>query len=286
MQLFNRSLHRLRREKSAGRFAEVDFLFREAGERLAERLLDINRHFPLAVELGCRHGVLAKSWRDSGKIGGLIQTDMAPRLLPPRTPSNLLLAVDEEWLPFAPQSLDAIVSTLSLHWVNDLPGCLIQCRNALKADGLFLAVLPGPRSLQELRESILAVSSAEGKMAPRISPFVEVRDAGALLQRAGFALPVIDSETLTIHYREPMTLLNELRLMGEANCLIEQHKGLTARHFWPQVMEHYASHYAAADGRLPVTIELVFMTAWAPHASQQQPAKRGSGTVNLRDVLS
>lgn len=280
MILFNRPLHRLRREKAAAGFAQVDFLLRETADRLADRLEDIQRHFPLALDAGCHTGALA-----SPKIGTLIQADYSQAMVR-QAPSPLKLVMDEEFLPFAPESLDAVCSNLSLHWVNDLPGCLVQLRRALKADGLFLAVVPGPRTLQELRESLLAVSTGIGKIAPRISPFVEVRDAGALLQRAGFALPVIDSETITLTYREPLTLLQELRRMGEANALMQQHRGLTGKNFWPQVMQHYQQHYGDPQGRLKVTVELVFMTAWAPHASQQQPAKRGSGKTSLASALS
>lgn len=284
-QLFNRTLHRQRREKAARGFHCVDFLIRDVTERVAERLPDIDRRFPVVAELGCHTGIAAEILQATGQIDHLIQTDYAAAMVA-QAPSALRIVSDEELLPFADHSLDAIISLLSLHWVNDLPGCLIQCQKALKPDGLLLAVVPGPRTLQELRESILAVSAHTGKLAPRISPFVEVRDAGALLQRANFALPVVDSETVTIHYRDPFTLLSELRAMGEANALREQHTGLTSPHFWPQVMQHYAHHYALPDGRLPVTVELIFMTAWSPHHSQQQPARRGSGKVSLRTALT
>jgi hypothetical protein len=146
--------------------------------------------------------------------------------------------------------------------------------------------MPGPRTLQELRESLMAVAIAEGKIAPRIAPFVEVRDAGALLQRAGFALPVIDSETVTLTYENPLALLRELQQAGETNMLSQQHQGLTGKAFWPKVCEHYQQHYSDARGRIRATVELVFLTAWAPDATtQQQPAKRGSGKVNLTEVF-
>lgn len=283
MQLFDRSLHRRRRDKAAAGFAQVDFLVREAAARLADRLLDIDRQFPLAAELGCHGGQLAEAIAGSGKVGTLMQADLSEAMV--RQAEGLRLVADEEQLPFAEDSLGAIFSVLSLQWVNDLPGCLIQCRKALKPDGLLLAALPGPRTLQELRESILAVSVDRG-LAPRISPFVEVRDAGGLLQRAGFALPVVDNEIVTVNYKDRFKLLHELQKMGEGNALIQRHKGLTGKEFWPQVMEYYQAHYALADGRLPATAELVFLTGWKPYASQQQPARRGSGQVSLGEVFS
>lgn len=280
--LFNRALHRLRRDKAAATLHEVDFILQAAAERLADRLLDIDRRFPLAVDMGCHHGMLAQHL-STAKVGQLVQCDLSPHLLQ-QAPSPLRLAVDEECLPFAENRISAIFSVLSLQWVNDLPGCLIQCQKALVPDGLFLAVMPGPHTLRELRESLVAVSAERG-LSPRISPFVEVRDAGNLLQRAGFALPVVDNELLTVTYAEPMKLLRELQQMGENNALCAQHKGMTAKDFWPQVLAYYQQHYANADGRLPVTVELVFLTGWKPHASQQQPAKRGSGQVNLTQLF-
>lgn len=281
MQLFNRALHRQRRDRAASQITEVDFLLRESGDRLADRLHDMQRQFPLMLELGCHHGILAETLLQTGKVESLLQADFSEGMIAARHSPVTALVLDEEYIPFAPASLDAVISNLSLHWVNDLVGTLIQLRHALRPDGLFLAVVPGPRTLQELRESFMAVALATGRAAPRISPFVEVRDAGALLQRAGFALPVVDSETITLTYETPMKMLQELRMMGEANCLREQHQGLTTAHFWAQVLAHYQQHYSDERGRVKATVELVFMTAWVPHESQQQPAKRGSGQVSL-----
>lgn len=284
MQLFNRPLHRLRRNRVASQFHQVDFLLHEVSARLADRLLDIQKEFPLSAEIGCHTGILAKHLAND-KVKTLIQTDISEEMLRQTVPS-LAVVADEEFLPFRDNSLDAIFSVFSLHWVNDLPGCLIQCQRALKPDGLLLAAVPGPKTLQELRESILAVSTLHGKLSPRISPFVEVRDAGGLLQRAGYALPVVDNETLTVNYSDPLKMLQELKAMGETNALLQQHKGLTGKHFWPEVLDYYQSHYALPDGRFPVTVEVIFITGWKPHASQQQPAKRGSGKVMLTDFFA
>jgi NADH dehydrogenase [ubiquinone] 1 alpha subcomplex assembly factor 5 len=190
--------------------------------------------------------------------------------------------MDEEWLPIAPQSLDAIISLLTLHHVNDLPGTLIQMQRALKPDGLLLAVTAGARTLIELRG---AMASAEmvvsGGISPRISPFIEVRDAGALLQRAGFALPVADSEILHLSYATLASLLQELRGMGEGNILRERQRQMTARQLFRAAEAAYHAADSDAEGRLQCSVELLFLTGWVPHASQQQPAKRGSGQVSL-----
>lgn len=284
MHLFDRSLLKLRRDRAAAGFADADFLLRESANRLADRLHDIQRNFSLALDLGCHHGVLAEALASTGKIERLIQCDLSEQAVR-RSPGAYKIVAGEECLPFAPESLDAVFSNLSLHHVNDLPGCFTQIRRALKPDGLFLAVLSGPRTLQELRESLRGVAAETGCIAPRISPFVEVRDAGALLQRAGFALPVIDSEILRLTYASPLYLLRELQALGQTNPLAEQHRGLTGKSFWPRVFEEYERRFPDPRGRVTATLELVFLTAWAPHASQQQPTKRGSGKVSLREAL-
>lgn len=273
MNIFNRALHKKRRERIGAEFADIGFLKAEITQRLVDRLLDIKRSFPTALDLGCHTGQVAEAI-PKDKIGKLIESDFSQAMARD-------LVIDEELIPFANHSLDAILSAFSLHWVNDLLGTLIQCRHALKPDGLFLAAMPGPRTLQELREAMLKVASDTGKAYPRIAPFVEVRDAGGLLQRAGYALPVIDSEFITLTYRDFPTLLREIKLMGESNALSEQFKGLTTANYWQQVQEAYTTK----GGLYHVTIELVFMTAWSPHESQQQPAKRGSGKVSLQQAL-
>lgn len=273
MTLFNRTLHLKRRERIAQTFDDVAFLKAEIAEQLADRLLDIDRSFPLGLELGCHTGQTAKAL-PKGKVGRLIQADFAQSMAQDAV-------VDEEFIPFADQSLDVILSNLSLHWVNDLPGTLIQCRRALKEDGLLMVAMPGPRTLQELREAMMQVATETGKATPRIAPFVEVRDAGALLQRAGFALPVVDTEFLHLTYRDFPTLLRELKMMGETNALTEQFKGMTTARYWEAVEKAYVKQ----EGLYPVTVEIVFITAWTPHESQQQPLRRGSGKVSLKEAL-
>ncbi len=272
-QIFDRSLHRVRRERAATTFHSVNFLKKEAAERLAERLEEVTRDFPLAIELGAHQGEFS-----SCKIDTLIRTDMAEAMQP-------CVVCDEECLPFAPDCVDLVVSTLSLHWVNDLPGVLIQAGHILKPDGLFLAVLPGARTLQELR-AVLSDAEMEltGGMGAHISPYVEVRDAGNLLMRAGFALPMADSETITVSYDTMFSLLKDLRMMGESNALV-QHAHYLRRDVLMRAAELYQERYRDEEGRVTATVELVFLTGWKPHPSQPKPAQRGSGQVSFIDAL-
>lgn len=286
--LFDRNVLRQRRNRAAASFDSVDFLKREACARLAERLEEITRTFPLAIELGAHRGEFS-----SDKIGTLVRTDMAFEMLRPlygsgraeRGATGNIIVCDEEHLPFAPHVADLVISILSLHWVNDLPGVLIQAQRILKPDGAFLAVLPGARTLQELR-TVLEQAETEitGGISPHISPFVEVRDAGNLLMRAGFALPMADSETVTISYPHLFALLADIRMMGEANALVQRARRLR-RDVLLRSAELYQQRYADAHGQILATVELVFLTGWKPHPSQPQPAKRGSGQVSLGEAL-
>lgn len=317
--LFNRSLYRARRNRIAPNYPNHDFLKREACKRIADRLRDISRDFPLVLDLGCHTGQMQEELKDAGGIHRLIQCDSAEAMV--RSASGERLACDEEALPFAENTFDAVLTSLSLHHINDLVGSLIQIQKILKPDGLLIAVAPGPSTLTELRESLTVADIAtSGGLSPYISPFMDVRDAGNLLQRAGFALPVIDNETLTITYPDPHALMMELRGMGETNCLIEQRKGLTQPEKLASTCLHYMSEYGYEDilentergqesepfrseqseraeakpigvaevnanMRIRATVEFVTLTAWKPDASQQKPAKRGSGQVNLGEYF-
>lgn len=283
--LFDRQLLKKRRNRIAADFPEVDFLKHELCAHLADRLDDITRSFPLALDLGCHHGQLAQHL-SPGKITRLIHADMSPMMAShaPR-PS---LAMQEENLPFADQSMDAVVSAGSLHWVNHLPAALKEIRRILKPDGLFLAILPGPATLSELRESFAAVEAQAGGIAPHIAPFAEVRDAGNLLSQCGFALPVVDNALLTLTYTSPTALMKELKAMGENNHLAAQRRGIFGKAFFSTLNDYYHQYFPAVEDatRIRATIELVTITAWSPHASQQQPAKRGSGQIHLGDALN
>ena len=231
-----------------------------------------------------RHRLIDLLLGDGGGIETLVSCDIAPEMAV-RAP-GLRVAADEEFLPFADHSFDLVMSCLSLHWVNDLPGALIQIRRVLKPDGLFLASFLGGSTLKEMRRAWLEAESAvEGGVGPRVSPFADVRDAGSLLQRAGFALPVVDSDIITVTYADPLTLMTEVKLMGESNAVAAQRKGFTRRDTLFAAAESYREMFAGEDGRIPATFEIITMTAWTPDPSQQQPLKPGSAVVNLADVL-
>ena len=196
------------------------------------------------------------------------------------------MAADEEALPFRDASLDLVVSALALQFVNDLPGTLIQIRRALKPDGLFLAALLGGDSLIELREAFaLAESEIEGGVSPRVAPFADLRDLGALLQRAGFALPVTDIDRVTVRYASPFAVMQDLRRMGAGNILAERRKTPLRRATLRRITEIYAERFADTDGRIRATFEIVWLSGWAPHESQQQPLKPGSARTRLADAL-
>jgi len=198
----------------------------------------------------------------------------------------LKIVLDEETLPFAAHSLDLIISALSLHWVNDIPGVLAQALQCLKPDGLFLASLFGGETLVELRDCL---SSAElelrGGITPRLSPMVTIKDAGTLLQRTGFALPVVDCNRLQVTYPHPLALLHDLRKMGENNALINRSRTPLPRALLNRTIELYQKRYRLADGRIPATFEIITLTGWAPHPSQQIPLPRGAGQVRLEDYV-
>ncbi|MBN8530780.1 MAG: methyltransferase domain-containing protein [Alphaproteobacteria bacterium] len=280
---FNRSLLRLRRDRAARQFHTADFLKREMAERLAERLDDITRDFPLALDLGCHGGELGEALMSKHKIGILIHADLSPTML--MRAAGPRLAASEEALPFGDNTFDAVFSCMSLHWVNDLPGTLAQIRRILKPDGLFLASFPGGESLKELRAACFKAGVAGSGVSPRVSPFVDVRDAGMLLQRAGFALPVVDADTLCVSYPSALELMRDLRLMGETNALNAQRRSFMGKDELSCILSLYQEEYADAEDRVPASFEIVTLTAWKQHESQQQPAKRGSGQVSLKDVL-
>jgi SAM-dependent methyltransferase len=193
---------------------------------------------------------------------------------------------DEEALPFADASLDLVVSALALQSVDDLPGTLVQVRRALKPDGYFLAALLGGDSLTELRQSFAtAEADLEGGVSPRVAPFIDARDAGALLQRAGFALPVADVDRVTVRYASPFGLMADLRRMGATNPLVERRRTPLRRATLMRMAETYAARFADADGRVRASFDIVWLSGWAPHPSQPQPLRPGSAQVRLADAL-
>ncbi len=287
MNIFDRRLSRLHRDRAAAGLAQHDFLLREIAGRLAERLDLVNKSFPLALDLGCHGGEMAAAIGGRKGIEMLVQCDssfaMARQAARNGMPS---LAVTEDFLPFAPETFDLAVSNLSLHWVNDLPGCLLQIRQALKPDGLFLAAMLGGATLQELRDVLMEAELAvHGGAGPRVSPFVDLRDAGGLLQRAGFALPVADSDKLTVTYADLPALLRDLRGMGETNALLARPGKLLTRAVLAQADELYRRRHTDGEGRLMATFQVIYLTGWAPHEGQQTALRPGSAKSRLADAL-
>lgn len=283
--IFDRQHYFRQRNRAAqGDFPARDFLFREAADRLADRLDDIRRNFPLALELGSHTGQLREVLGGRGGIATLVQTDVSCAMAAQN--NGLRVVCDEEFLPFANGHFDLALSVLGLSTVNDLPGALVQLRHAIKPDGLLLAMVYGGQTLHELRDVLSrATLEIESGAAAYVSPFIDVRDAGSLLQRAGFSLPVIDSEPLTVSYEHMFALMHDLRGMGEGNALLSRRKTFAKRSVFMRAAELYQQDYSDREGRITATFELVTLTAWTPHASQQQPAKRGSGQVNLNAIF-
>jgi len=299
MRVFDRALLRHRRDRVAAGWGGFSFLVEETAARLVERLEDITRRFPLTLDLGCHGGEVAHALAalpedKRGGIETLLQADLSPALAA-RTRATTagypwagpVLACDEETLPVAPGSLDAILSNLSLHWINDLPGALIQARRALKPDGLFLASLLGGDTLVELRACLAdAEIEIHGGLSPRASPLTDVRDAGTLLSRAGFALPTADTDVVTVRYEHPLTLMADLRGMAESNTVLTRRRDLGHRAVLARAAALYLERHAGPDGRVPATFEVITLTAWAPDASQPQPLPRGSGQTSLVTALA
>jgi SAM-dependent methyltransferase len=273
--VFDRKLVRERlRRAAAGGYA--DFLLARAVEDLDERLAPVLREFSLALDVGTPgpHAATALARRAGQVI----------RLAP--LPELGAVVADEERLPVAAERFDLAVSLLALQSVNDLPGALVQIRRALRPDGLFIGCLLGGGTLTELRQSFAAAEAeVEGGLSPRVAPFADVRDLGGLLQRAGFALPVTDIETVTVRYRDPFGLLRDLRAMGLTNALVERRRTPLRRTTLLRAAQIYAERFADPDGRVRATFEMLWLSGWAPHESQQKPLRPGSAKMRLADAL-
>ena len=286
-KIFDRALHARRLDRASAGFGAASFLQGRAADDLVERLAAIRRTFPVAVDLGARDGAFARSLAEDapGKIGWLTETDLSLAMLGSR--SGPRLVADEERLPFVPESLDLVVSALALHWVNDLVGALIQVRRALKPDGLFVGALLGGATLTELRQSLTeAETRARGGAGPRVSPFVDAHDGAALLQRAGFALPVVDTDKVTVRYDHPLKLLADLRATGETAALFDRDRAPLTKRILEDMSAIYAERFSAPDGRIVATFEIITLTGWAPHPEQQKPLARGSAKMRLADALT
>jgi SAM-dependent methyltransferase len=288
--IFDRNLLRARRRR-AQRLGPETFLIDRVAEDFADRLKAVLRRFDLAADLGTPRGAVRAALARTGSIAAMIAVDPLIDAAPGPAGDHagaapLRVAADEEALPFAAGTLDLVVSGLALQTVNDLPGVLVQIRRALKPDGLFLAALLGGDTLIELRQSFAAAESeCEGGASPRVAPFADLRDMGMLLQRAGFALPVVDADRLAVRYATPLALLHDLRRMGAANPLIERRRTPLRRATLMRAVDIYAARFADADGKVRATFEIIWLSGWAPHESQQQPLRPGSAKARLADAL-
>lgn len=267
--LFDRALIGARRARAA-RLGPATFLLDRVTEDLVERLGAVLREFSAAADVGTPDFRLAKM------LGGR----MAVREV------GLLGGDDDERLDLAAESIDLAVSALALQFANDLPGVLAQLRRALRPDGLFLAALLGGDTLTELRQAFAAAEAeVDGGLSPRVAPFAGLRELGALLQRAGFALPVTDVDRLTVRYDNALALMADLRRMGATNPLADRRRTPLRRQTLIRAVELYAEHFSDPDGRIRATFEVVWLSGWAPHESQQQPLKPGSAKFSLADAV-
>lgn len=274
--IFDRKIIRKNRNRAASQLADHGFLVDWSLKQLQDRLSVIKRTFPLALQIGARsHEFNAKEFG----IESLYTLDLAEKL-------HIDVQADEELLPFAPETFDLILSPLNLHTTNDLPGVLSQIKYCLKADGLFIATMLGGETLYELREMMNKIEmDLYGGISPRIAPFADMPQMGNLMQRAGFNLPVIDSEKITVTYDNIFKLMKDLRLMGESNALMSRRKIFSHKNFFTRVAAEYAEKFSEEDGRIKTTFEIIFLSGWAPHESQQKPLKPGSAKNKLADAL-
>ncbi len=276
--IFDRPALRRHRARAAGRGDEAGFLFRDGAERLLDRLADIKRPFARALDLDSRDPLIAERLRGAG-----IETLVAGE---PIVDKGEPLCVDPEALPFAPASFDLVTSSLAFHWINDLPGTLLQLRHILKPDGLLLVNLFAGETLEALRIALLeAESEVENGASPRISPFADPRDLAGLLQRAGFALPVVDTDRITVDYPDAWKLMRDLRAMGETNATALRHRHFTRRATLLRAAEIYRARFGNEQGRIPAEFEIATLTAWAPHETQPRTLRPGSAETRLADAL-
>ncbi|GGD32907.1 class I SAM-dependent methyltransferase [Aureimonas glaciei] len=283
--LFDRALLDRRRQRVAldPAAASARFLLANVALELAERLSLVERQFALGIDLASHSPDMADLLRQSGKIDMLVRVERLSALVG----EGLAIVADEEALPLRDGAADLVVSALSLHLTNDTPGVLIQAARALRPDGLFLAALLGGETLTELRTSLLeAEAEIRGGVSPRVPPFVDIRDAGALLQRAGLALPVTDQDRLTVRYDSMFGLMRDLRAMGMANMLTARSRVPTPRRLFLRAAEIYQERFADSDGRVRATFDIVYLSGWKPHESQQKPLKPGSAKASLSAALA
>ncbi|MGM0422510.1 MAG: methyltransferase domain-containing protein [Pseudomonadota bacterium] len=279
--IFDRKRITQNRNRAAEAFENYDFLYREVAERLLDRLLDINRHFEKILVIGAQAGLITEILRGypSYAKAEIITLDLSAKMAPD-------VVADEEALPLGRHSVDCVISNLNLHFANDLPGCLAQIGYALKPDGLFMASILGPQSLSEFRTALMQAELElfEGA-GNRIAPFVDIVDATALMQRAQFALPVVDQDSITVSYPDVFKLMRDLRGMGVASPLVERSQARVSRGLFEHADAIYKAGHGEEEGRIPVVFEILYLTGWTPHESQQQPLRPGSAQTRLADAL-
>lgn len=282
-RIFDRAALRRRRDRAAPDLDAHGFLFRRVAADVAERLTGINRRFRRALDLGGRTGLFGAAWRPDAEPELLVTADLSPAMAA-RAPRPSLVC-DEERLPFGDGTFDLAVSVLSLHAVNDLPGALIQIRRALRPDGLFIGAFYGPGTLAELRAALLeAETELDGGASPRIAPFADIRDLGQVMQRAGLALPVCDADRITVRYDGALHLMRDLRGMGESNVLAERRRTPLRRTTLMRAADLYGARHSRADGRVQASFEIIYVTGWAPHESQQKPLAPRGARIRPADV--
>jgi SAM-dependent methyltransferase len=267
--LFDRALLRVRQSRASG-LGSATFLLDRVAEDMAERLHAVLREFKSAADLGTPGAQVCNAL--TGRVDQLARIDLPD--------------LESEPLPFAAESLDLMVSALAFQFVNDLPGVLAQIRRALKPDGLLLAAMIGGDTLTELRQSFAsAEAECEGGVSPRVAPFADLRDVGALLQRAGFALPVTDVDRIVVRYDSAFALMQDLRRMGATNILVERRRMPTRRVTMLRMAQIYGERFADSDGRIRATFDVIWLSGWAPHQSQQKPLQPGSAKAGLAEAV-
>jgi SAM-dependent methyltransferase len=286
--LFDPATRALRLDRAARDWGAADFLHRFAAAELAERLADVGRAFPVAGVLGTGGGLYACAVADRPGAARTLQADVSRGLAAVAAAACPAAETRAAATPlaFGEGALDLALSGLTLHADNDPVGALVQFRRALRPDGLFLGVMLGGRTLRELRAALAeAEAEVEGGISPRVAPMADLRDVGALLQRAGFAMPVADADTLTVDYPDALALMRDLRRMGEANPLAARRRGFTRRTTLLRAAAIYAEAFGRPDGRIPATFELAFLSGWSPGPDQPTPKRPGSATARLADAL-
>ncbi len=284
IEVFDQGAVRRHRERAAAGLGEHDFLLVEVAERLADRLSDVKRRFPFALDLGCHRGEFGRALAGRGGIETLIHCDPSPAMVA-HAPGPRLAAAEDR-LPFRAPAFDLVTSVLSLHWANDLPGALIQIARCLRPDGLLLAALLGGETLGDLRRALVEAELAErGGASPRVSPFADIGDLGGLLQRAGLAMPVVDADTITVTYPDAFALMADLRGMGESNAVADRVRHFTPRSVLAAAAAAYGAQHGDADGRIPARFQVLYLTAWKPHESQPRALRPGSAEASLAETL-